>query len=74
MVIRLSGRIRSQELSDLRKLLDGISEEKIIDMKDVTLVDVEAVRFLGLCESEGWGLRSCPPYIHEWILREGRSE
>jgi hypothetical protein len=74
VVVRLSGRIRSQELLGLKKLLDGITQGKIIDMKDVTLVDVEAVRFLSLCEDAGLELRNCPPYIREWILREGRTE
>jgi len=73
VVVRLSGRIRSQDLLELKKFLDGITEEKVIDMKDVTLVDVEAVRFLALCERERLGLRNCPPYIQEWILREGRT-
>jgi hypothetical protein len=37
---------------------------------DVTIVDVEVVRFLSDCENEGIALVQCPPYVREWILRE----
>jgi hypothetical protein len=37
----------------------------------VTVVDVGVVRFLGQCEREGIGLLHCPPYVREWISREG---
>jgi hypothetical protein len=39
-------------------------------MAEVTLVDVEVVRFLGSCETQGVELRNCPVYIREWIARE----
>jgi hypothetical protein len=34
---------------------------------DVTVVDLQAVRFLRACEAEGLRLLHCPPYIREWI-------
>jgi hypothetical protein len=39
-------------------------------LSEVTLVDVEAVRFLSNCEHEGIVLIHCPLYVREWILRE----
>jgi hypothetical protein len=44
----------------------------VLDLDEVTLVDVEVVRFLGTCEKEGTALLHCPPYIREWISREQR--
>jgi hypothetical protein len=44
----------------------------VLDLDQVTLVDVEVVRFLGTCEKEGTELLHCPPYIREWISREQR--
>lgn len=70
MIIRLSGRIRSGGLLEVRKHLESDTERIVIDMKEVNLVDLEVVRFLGLCESGGMELRNCSPYIREWILRE----
>jgi hypothetical protein len=43
---------------------------KILDLSEVTLVDIAAVRFLISCEDEGIELVQCPPYVREWILRE----
>jgi hypothetical protein len=41
-----------------------------MDLGEVTLVDVEVVRFLSECEGGGVILVHCPPYVREWILRE----
>jgi hypothetical protein len=38
-----------------------------VDMKEVKLVDQDAVRFLSSCETGGTRLRNCPAYIREWI-------
>jgi hypothetical protein len=42
----------------------------VLDLDEVTLVDVEVVRFLGRCEKAGTALLHCPLYIREWIARE----
>jgi hypothetical protein len=39
-------------------------------LEEVTLVDVEVVRFLGNCEAQGTKLANFSPYIREWIFRE----
>ncbi|MBB6143023.1 hypothetical protein HNQ77_000967 [Silvibacterium bohemicum] len=46
------------------------SDRFAFDLKEVTLVDSDTVRFLGLCELEGVGLMNCALYIREWISRE----
>lgn len=43
---------------------------KILDLSEVTLVDLEMVRFLISLEDEGVELFQCPLYVREWILRE----
>ena len=48
---------------------DG-SARKILDLREVTLVDIEVVRFLIRCENEGTELMECPLYVREWMLRE----
>ena len=40
------------------------------DLKDVLLVDREAVELLAFSEFNGLELRNCPAYIREWITRE----
>ena len=42
----------------------------VLDLGEVSLVDSDAVRFLGNCESEGMQLLNCSLYIREWIVRD----
>ena len=72
--IRLIGRMRAQHLSELERQI-GDSESKIVlDLEELDLVDVEAVRFLGMCETQGVTLLNCSPYIRDWIGKETRLE
>lgn len=68
-VIRLTGWLRAEYLAELRAKIES-GDAVVFQMAEVTLVDVESVRFLGACESQGIELRHCPAYIHEWIVRE----
>jgi len=73
-ILRLSGRIRSEDLDALREAIGNGSEATILQLGDLTLVDAEAVRFLGACQARGVELQNCPPYIRDWILREREVE
>lgn len=69
-IIRLSGRLRSEHLDELKTQMDGDQSRIVLDLDGVTLVDVETVRFLNTCEKSGTELLHCWPYIREWIIRE----
>jgi hypothetical protein len=69
-ILALCGRIRSGDLEEIRNEMDVPRIRIALDLKDVTLVDLDSVRFLGLCESEGARLVNCALYIREWISRE----
>jgi hypothetical protein len=71
VVFLLSGRIDGEHLLELQKIFASETENLnlILDMKEVKLVDQDAVRFLSSCETGGTRLRNCPPYIREWIRR-----
>jgi hypothetical protein len=68
--LRLSGRIESSLISCIRSAMSDCCAHKILDLSEVTLVDVGVVRFLISCEEEGVELVQCPPYVREWMLRE----
>jgi hypothetical protein len=72
--IRLIGRIRSAHLDALRTELRNCPRRGAIDLGEVTNLNVEAVRFLGARESEGFELLNCSPFIREWIQRERETE
>lgn len=72
--LRLSGRIQSDQIASIRSEIGDGCASRIMDLRDVTLVDLAVVRFLVSCQDEGIDLVECPPYIHEWMLRERAEE
>ena len=72
VVFRIIGRMQAERVADLEELLkseDG-ARQIVLDLKDLTLVDRDVVRFFGRCEKRGIKLENCPAYIREWITRE----
>ena len=67
VVLTLSGRIGADNISELSALLaaERAGWAVVLDLKDVVLVDRDAVRFLRARERDGVALRNCPPYIRE---------
>ena len=72
IIFTLSGRIEAEQVAELQRLLDleAVARYIILDLKEVKLLDREAVVFLAHCEKNGAKLRNCPAYIREWISRE----
>ena len=72
VVLRISGRLDGEGLVELKKLIEseGAGRRIILDLRELTLVDHEAVGFLRECDSDGIELKNCPPYICEWIARQ----
>ena len=70
VILHISGRIAGQDVNMLRTLLEQEGSAVAIDLKDVLLVDREAVQLLAVRESNGDELRNCPAYIREWVARE----
>jgi len=74
-MIRVSGRLQSKHLDELRMQVKSCRSRIVLDLNGVTLVDVEIVRFLNACEKGGVEILHCWPYIQEWMRREeGREE
>ncbi len=71
-MLRLIGHLHVAHLEALQAEMEGNVPRTVLDLDEVTLVDVEVVRFLGTCEKEGTKLLHGPPYIREWISREQR--
>jgi len=70
VILRISGQITRQEVDLLRDLLEQETRVPVLDLKDLLLVDREAVKLLALRESNGLELRNCSAYIREWITKE----
>jgi anti-anti-sigma regulatory factor len=72
VIFRLAGRLNEEQVTEMEVLLrsEAATREIVLDLKDLTLVDRDAVRFLERCEAAGIKLKKCPAYIREWIRRE----
>jgi len=68
--IRLIGRIRAEHLPELEAQIRMAPSRIVMDLEEVSLVDMEVVRFLGACEARGATLLNCSPYIRDWIDKE----
>jgi anti-anti-sigma regulatory factor len=74
VVFVLSGRIQSEDVLELRKLISAEKQKVVLDMKQVNLVDRPAVRFLAQCQAEGIELRNLSRYISRWVSREATTK
>lgn len=68
--IRLIGRFQSEHVGELKKQLQHGGSRFVLDLAEVTLVEVGVVRFLGICEAGGVEIVNCSPYIREWMKQE----
>ena len=68
--LTLSGRILSDHIDCLRSAMGDGCRHIVLDLAEVTLVDLAVVHFLIRCEQEGIELTQCPSYVREWMLRE----
>ena len=76
VVFTLSGRIEAENVKELRQLLalEKTGQDVVLNLRDVTLVNHDAVKFLAGCEVDSIKLENCPAYIREWIERvKGRT-
>jgi hypothetical protein len=72
VVFRLSGQMDKETIAELDTLINSEAGGRLIalNLKDLTLVNEDAVIFLERCESNSITLKNCPPYIREWINRQ----
>jgi hypothetical protein len=70
VLFTLSGRIETTEdIEQLQQLLgvERSGQQLILDLRDVTLVNQDAVKFLRSCEADGIKLENCPLHVRRWI-------
>jgi hypothetical protein len=70
VVFRVSGRIDRVSVDLLQELTENEKTAKgqlALDLTQVTLVSLGAVRAFIVAEANGIELRNCPTYVREWI-------
>ena len=76
VVFTLSGRMQIEDIEQVRQLLgvETPGQPVMFDLRDVTLVNQDAVTFLADCEANGIKLQNCPLHIRNWITQEKRRD
>ena len=74
VVFVLSGRIEAEHVPQLQAFFDAEDRSVKLDLKEVNLVDREAVQFLARCEARGVRIDNCPAYVRQWMLRAKSGE
>ena len=68
--IRLIGHMQAEHVDHVRAELAASRAPAALDLDELTLADVDAVRFLVTAEQQGIVLQHCAPFIREWMSRE----
>jgi hypothetical protein len=70
VVLFISGRLADECVETLRTAIEREPGRLAVDLKNVVVVDREAVKLLARSEANGTELRNCPLYIRQWVTRE----
>jgi len=73
-IIRLIGRVGSEFLDEITSQRKPEGLRVLMDLEEVTFVDIDAVLFFISCERDGVELLHCPPFVRAWILQERNHE
>jgi hypothetical protein len=76
VVLAVSGRLRADSLSELSALLaeEFTGRAVTLELKDLVLVDRDAIDLLRACKEKGIALRNCPAYILTWMASQAHDE
>jgi len=74
VVFTLSGQLDDEAIAELETLINSESNRRpiVLDLKDLTLANENAVTFLVRCEANSITLKNCPAYVREWINAQQR--
>ena len=76
IVVTLSGQVHREYLAELERVITRVhGEGRAIrfDLRDVGLVDRDAVAFFATGPGRLVPLENCPRYLEAWLESEGRS-
>ena len=68
--IRLIGRMQREHIEELKAQIKAGGQSVTLDLNEVSLVDLDVIRFLAKCQTDGISLVHCSRYINNWIAKE----
>ena len=71
VVFTLSGQMDEESIAELETLINSETNGRriVLDLKDLTLVNENAITFLERCEANSITMKNCACYVREWITR-----
>ena len=74
VVFTLSGQMDEEPIAELETLISSEASGRriVLDLKDLTLVNENAIRFFVRSEANSITLKNCPAYVREWINAQRR--
>jgi hypothetical protein len=74
IVFTVSGQMDEEAIAELTTLISSESNRRpiVLDLKNLTLVNENAITFFVHCEADSITLKSCPAYVREWINAQRR--
>ena len=71
VVFTLSGEMDIEHVIRLQESIANETHDRVtLDLKDITIADRAAVRFLAGAEAAGIRIVNCPEYVRSWIAAE----
>jgi hypothetical protein len=64
------GRMRREHIEELKAQIKAGGTSVTLDLNEVSLVDLDVIRFLAACQREGISLVHGSRYINNWIAKE----
>lgn len=62
--------MQREYIEELKAQIEAGGPSVTLDLNDVSLVDLDVIRFLATCQKEGISLVHCSRYISKWITKE----
>ncbi len=59
-----------EHIEELKAQIKAGGTSVTLDLNEVSLVDLDVIRFLATCQTEGISLTHCSRYINNWIAKE----
>src|SRR5277367_3941119 len=73
MRVRLIGTFKAEHINQVKAEIESCDPAPALDLEEVDLVDVEAVRFLNACRLKGIQVLHASAYIRTWMSQERRA-
>jgi hypothetical protein len=74
LIVQLIGEFDVEHLDEVKAQVNDAPCAVVVDIGELTLINVEGIRFLNACHENGMPIINASGYIAEWMTLEGRPE